>query len=393
MAGKREATSFPIPIYVSAKPAKTLLYPVPPAGVSETVIKGSGFGLPHMPFDHFHKYPTQPSLGRTPLMPPYSWFYPLTLEPNYPLSPTNLVTLPSSTFHHARVLAPELPTLEVLIERLRALAPTDGAVKDLLDEVEQMSKELAMSEPQTDAAQTYSQLASDSNVAPQSGFQALESTETSIAASPIKAAVPAALLRIRGETLLDRAELRHRGESIAAASLRSATDYMVVPGDSSTVKPRDRTSADLLRRTLSKQSLASSASSSEIILETREKKLQPSIQQPDKVNTGSTSPRDESPAPVPSRLSIMVTEALREPSPSRLERGRGSVKTALAPQGPRFSMAQRILLAAQGRSSRESIRRTIFIETQPQSTESPKTEASPVGAASSSLNDGDPAPF
>lgn len=58
----------------------------------------------------------------------------------------------------------------------------------------------------------------------------------------------------------------------------------------------------------------------------------------------------------------MVTEALRDDSPSRVQRGRGSVKHALTPQGPTFSLAQRILMAAQGRSTRESIRASMFIQ-------------------------------
>lgn len=185
-----------------------------------------------MPFHHFNRYPPQPNLGRTPLLPPYSWFYPLTLEQNYPLSPTNLVTLPSSTFHHARVIAPELPTLEVLMERLRALAPTDGAVKDLLNEVEAMSRELA----QADALASPAAGSVDADLAP-----AIVIVEPATQESPPTSTkpVPAALLRVRGETLIQRAAMRHRGESIAAASLRAATDYMVVPGDSSSVRPRD----------------------------------------------------------------------------------------------------------------------------------------------------------
>jgi hypothetical protein len=233
VAGRRETTAFPIPIYISAKPTKTLLYPVPPQGVSEHTVKTSGFGLPHMPFHHFNKYPPQPNLGRTPLMPPYSWFYPLTLEVNYPLSPTNLVTLPSSTFHHARVIAPELPTLEVLMERLRAIAPTDGAVKDLLDEVEAMSEELALADAQ--AAQAPPQAGTPQDLSPPPLIVVPEDL------SKAKPAVPAALLRVRGETLMSRAAMRHRGESIAEASLRAAADYVVVPGDSSSVRPRDRT--------------------------------------------------------------------------------------------------------------------------------------------------------
>jgi hypothetical protein len=162
-------------------------------------------------------------------------------------------------------------------------------------------------------------------------------------------------------------------------------------------------------------------------LETQERSLAPPVdpaastdnpspaagQVGDDASTTTKLPTIVTPAPVvealpgPSRLSIMVSEALREQSPVRRNKEkRGSVPNPLAPQQQgSFSIAQRILMAAQGRSSRESIRQSMYLQQYahrlqvPESpTPSPKVSISePVAiapsSAASSAHVEDPAPW
>lgn len=94
---------------------------------------------PHIPFSYFAPYPAVKKLedlGRTPLRPPASWFFPMQLPQSYPVSPMNAVLPPASEFSvETNLIAIREPPLEKAIQQLQLASERfeeDAAVCKLL---------------------------------------------------------------------------------------------------------------------------------------------------------------------------------------------------------------------------------------------------------------------
>jgi hypothetical protein len=92
------------------------------------------FEHPHIPFSYFSAYPPPKlnDLGRTPLRPIASWFFPLQSPETYPVAPTNIILPPPSDFSVETHLVPiKEPSVEKAIDSLRLFATRHPADADL----------------------------------------------------------------------------------------------------------------------------------------------------------------------------------------------------------------------------------------------------------------------
>lgn len=139
---------------------------------------------PHFPFAYFAALPAQPlsALGRTPLRPATSWFFPMQMPSGMPVAPTNIIMAPESDFAPETIVMPfREPAIDAALTSLEQAAkqnPEDAQLCEaLIGAVKQRVGDILLQ--QLDAVQSqFSAVVNSQAITNTSGDAILETEET-----------------------------------------------------------------------------------------------------------------------------------------------------------------------------------------------------------------------